>query len=62
MEMIVEQAIKELAELNKKADIIIGIMQKPENRIIKALEIAGAVITVVSLLSVIDIIRNWLGF
>ena len=62
MEMIVEQAIKELAELNKKADIIIGIMRKPENKFIKALEIAGAVITVVSLLSVIDIIRNWLGF
>ena len=57
-----EQVIKELAELNKKADIMIGIMQKPENKIIKALEIAGTVITVVSLLSVIDIIRIWLGF
>ena len=56
-----EQVIKELAELNKKADIIIGIMQKPENKILKALEIAGAVITVVSLLSVIDIMKNWLG-
>jgi len=58
----VEQAVKELVELNKKADTIIGIMQKPENKFIKALEIAGTVITVVSLLSVIDIIRNWLGF
>jgi hypothetical protein len=62
METIMEQAIKELAELNKKADIIIGIMQKPENKFVKALEIAGAAITVVSLLSVIDIIRNWLKF
>jgi len=49
----------ELAELNKKVDVIIGIMQKPENRFLKVLEIAGAVIAVLSLLGIIDIIRRW---
>jgi hypothetical protein len=62
MEAVVEQVIAELAALNKKADTIIGIMKKPENKFIKVLEIAGAVITVMSFLSVIDIIRHWLGF
>jgi hypothetical protein len=57
-----KQIIAELAELNRKADVIIEIMQKPENRFLKALEIAGTIITVASLLSVIDIIRNWLRF
>ena len=54
-----EQVIAELAELNKKVDVIIGIMQKPENRFLKVLEIAGAVIAVLSLLGIIDIIRRW---
>jgi len=58
----VEQVIAELAELNKKADVIIDIMKKPENKFIKVLEIAGTVITVMSILSVIEVIRNWLRF
>ena len=57
-----EQVIAELSELNKKVDVIVGIMKKPQNRFIKVLEIAGTVITVLSLLSVIDLIRHWLGF
>ena len=57
-----EQVIAELSALNKKVDVIVGIMKKPQNRLIKVLEIAGTVITVMSLLSVIDIIRHWLGF
>jgi len=57
-----EQVVAELSELNKKVDVIVGIMKKPQNRIIKVLEIAGTIITVMSLLSVIDLIRHWLGF
>ena len=59
MEAVMEQVIAELAELNKKVDVIIGIIQKPENRFLKVLEIAGVIITVLSLLSIIDIIRRW---
>ena len=57
-----EQVIAELSELNKQVAVIVGIMKKPQNRFIKVLEIAGTVITVMSLLSVIDLIRHWLGF
>jgi hypothetical protein len=51
-----------LNHISVTLDTMLSIMQKPENRFIKALEIAGTVITVASLLSVIDTIRNWLGF
>jgi len=51
-----------LEEISGKLDVIIGIMRKPENRFIRVLEIAGTIITVVSLLSVIDTLRQWLGF
>jgi len=51
-----------LEEISGKLDVIIGIMQDPENRFIRILEIAGTIITVVSLLSVIDTLRHWLGF
>jgi len=57
-----EQVVTELSELNKKVDVIIDIMKKPQNRFVKVLEIAGTVITVMSLLSVIDLVRHWLGF
>jgi len=57
-----EEVIAELSELNKQVAVIVGIMKKPQNRFIKVLEIAGTVITVMSLLSVIELIRHWLGF
>jgi len=57
-----EQVVAELSELNKQVAVIVGIMKKPQNRFIKVLEIAGTVITVMSLLSVIELIRHWLGF
>ena len=53
---------EQLVELNKKLDIIINIMNKPENRWIRIIEIGGTIITIMSILSVIDIIKKWLGF
>ena len=50
-----------LENISGKLDVIIDIMQKPENRFIRVLEIAGTIITVVSLLSVIDTLWHWLA-
>jgi hypothetical protein len=60
MRMIVEQVIVELAELNKKVDVIIGIMQKPENKVVKILEMIATVAGVLSILGIIDVLRIWL--
>ena len=61
MEAFMEQVIKELAELNKKADTIIGIMQKPENKFIKLMEIVGNAVGIIGILAVADIIRTWIS-
>ena len=57
-----ENIIGQLKALNNKLDVIIGIMKKPENKAGKVLETAGAVVAVMGVLSIIDILRNWLGF
>jgi hypothetical protein len=57
-----EKVITQLENTNKKLDVIIGIMNKPESRFGKILETAGAVVSIFGILSIIDIIRYWLGF
>ena len=57
-----EKIITQLENANKKLDVIIGIMNKPESRFGKILETAGAVVSIFGILSIIEIIRNWLYF
>jgi len=52
--------VAELVKLNKKADVIIGIMQKPVNKLYKIMEIAGNVVGIISILTIIELIRNWI--
>jgi len=56
-----EKVVKELEELNKKVDMIIGIMNRPNSRFGRILETVGTVVSIFSILSIIDIIRNWFG-
>jgi len=55
-----EQVIAELSKLNKKVDVIIGIMQTPENKLLKLLEIVGNAVGIISILAIIELIRNWI--
>jgi hypothetical protein len=52
--------VAELEKLNKKADIIIGIMQTPVNKVYKIMEIAGNVVGIISILAIVELIRNWI--
>ena len=56
-----EGIVSELKALNEKADTIIGIMQRPANRFLRILEIAGTIIAVLSGLSIVEVVRQWLG-
>jgi hypothetical protein len=56
-----EKVVTQLEELNKKVDVIIGIMNKPDSKFGRILETVGTVVSIFSILSIIDIIRNWLG-
>jgi len=55
-----EQVIKELIELNKKVDVIIGIMNKPENKFLKLMEFVSNAVGIIGILAVADIIRTWI--
>jgi hypothetical protein len=54
-----EKAIEQLENINRKLDEVIGIMKKPENRLLRMLEIIGNVVTIVSVLAIVEVIRNW---
>jgi hypothetical protein len=60
MKTVIEQVITELAELNKKVDVIIGIMKEPENKFLKLMEITGDAVGIIGILAIVDIIRNWI--
>jgi len=60
MKTVIQQIITELAELNKKADVIIGVMKEPENKFLKLMEIAGNAVGIIGILAIVDIIRNWI--
>jgi hypothetical protein len=55
-----EQIVMELAELNKKVGVIIGIMKEPENKFLKLMEIVGNAVGIIGILAIVDIVRNWI--
>lgn len=55
-----ELVVNELSKLNSKVDKIIGIMEKPESRVLKIMTIIGNAATIAGLLAVAEIIRNWI--
>jgi len=52
--------VAELVKLNKKADVIIGIMQTPQNMVYTIMEIVGNAAGIISILAIVDLIRNWI--
>ena len=52
--------VAELVKLNKKADVIIGIMQTPQNMVVKVMEIVGNAVGIISVLAIVELIRNWI--
>ncbi|MDR2951789.1 MAG: hypothetical protein LBU82_00955 [Treponema sp.] len=46
--------------MSETLDKILVVLSKPEKIVVKALEIAGAVVSVLDILSIIDIIRSWI--
>ena len=55
-----DKVVSELEELNKKVDIIIGIMQKPDSKFFRIMEIIGNAVGIIGILAIVDIIRHWI--
>ena len=55
-----DQVIRELTELNKKVDVIVDILKKPENKYLKLMEIVGNAVGIIGILAIVDIIKTWI--
>jgi hypothetical protein len=55
-----EQVVKELGNMNNTLAKILGVMEKPENPLFKALTIAGIIAGILGIIQVIDTIIKWL--
>jgi hypothetical protein len=56
----VDEVVGQLKEINSKLDTIIGTMKRPGSVIEKVLEYGGAGVSILGILSIIDIIRTWI--
>jgi hypothetical protein len=55
-----EEIVGQLKEINLKLDSIITTIKKPENKMAGIFEFAAAGVGILGILSIIDIIRNWI--
>ena len=57
METEDRETVKHISET---LDKILMLLSKPEKIVVRVLEIGAAVVSVLGILSIIDIIRNWI--
>ena len=55
-----QQVAKELGNINDTLKSILGVMEKPENPLFKALTIAGIIAGILGVIQVIDTIIKWM--
>jgi len=55
-----EQVVSELKELNRKAGVMLDIVQKPENKLYRLLEILSNAVGVIGLLAIVELVRTWI--
>jgi hypothetical protein len=55
-----EKVVEELQSLNAKVDTIIGLLGKPGNKTARVFELVATGIGILGILSIIDIIKNWI--
>ena len=56
-----EEDKDKIRHISETLDKILDLLQKPENRLARIFEIAAAGVGILGILSIIDIIRNWIG-
>jgi hypothetical protein len=48
-----------MRHISNTLDEVLVVLKKPGNKFLRALEIAGAVVSVMAILGIIEIVRNW---
>ena len=54
------QIVTELEKLNKKADVIIEIMLTQEKKYVTIMQIIVNTISIIGILSIVELIRSWI--
>jgi hypothetical protein len=50
-----------LKHISDTLDEVLRIMKTPENKFIRIFEIGSAIVTIVGIISIVDIIITWIG-
>jgi hypothetical protein len=50
-----------LKHISDTLDEVLKIMKTPENKFVRIFEIGSAIVTIVGIISIVDIIMNWIG-
>jgi hypothetical protein len=58
---MMEKVIEKRDAINKTLEGMLDVMKKPESKFEKVLEYGGAGVSILGILSIIDIIRTWIG-
>jgi len=55
-----DKVVSELKALNEKADAIIGIMQRPENKLYRLFEVLSNIAGIIGILAIVELVRAWI--
>ncbi|GHU39564.1 hypothetical protein FACS1894190_04860 [Spirochaetia bacterium] len=55
-----EKIVEKLDHIGGTLDEILALLKKPENKILRAVNIIGAGVAALSFLSIVDVTRNWI--
>jgi preprotein translocase subunit Sss1 len=48
-----------IQHISDTLDEVLVVLKKPDNKFMKVLEVAGAVVSVLAILGIVDVIRTW---
>jgi len=55
-----EQIVERLDNINNTLECMLGVMKKPESKVMTVLKYAGAVVGVLGILTIVELIRQWI--
>jgi len=55
-----EEIVKKLDNINNTLECMLCVMKQPESRVMTVLKYAGAVVGALGILTVIELIRQWI--
>ncbi|MDR1351928.1 MAG: hypothetical protein LBK05_01495 [Treponema sp.] len=55
-----EKVIEQLQQMNRTFERMLAVMEKPENKILRVLQVVGVGVGALGFLGLVDIIRNWI--